>query len=108
MKLEDVIATRTIDVLSADGQPAGTMTVSLGRPTQEPTGEWLCAYQITGDGSNRSFGALGLDAVQAIDLAMHLIGARLADTAEAKEGRLRWSGESKLGFPLPRDYGEKE
>jgi hypothetical protein len=100
MELGEVIATRTLDVIDTSGRPLGTMTVSIGRPRQEPTGEWLCPYQI---GSGRPFGALGLDAVQALELAMRVIGARLALTPEAHEGRLRWVGEMDLGFPLPAE-----
>jgi hypothetical protein len=96
MELGDVIATRTLDVVDATGHPVGTLTVSFGRPTQEPTGEWLCPYKI---GPDRPFGALGLDAVQALELAMRLVGARLAAMPEAREGRLRLAGETNLGFP---------
>jgi hypothetical protein len=103
MNIDDIIATRSIEVLTKEGSPERTMTVLIGRPTQEPTGEWRCPYQIIGDGSEHPFGALGLDAVQAIELALKIIGARLAATTEAREGRLRWAGERDLGFPLPRD-----
>jgi hypothetical protein len=99
--LDDVIATRTYDVLGAHGAVERQVHVRIGRPTQEPTGEWLCPYQITGLGFDRVFGALGMDAIQALQSVMVVIGGTLAGTTEAEEGRLRLDGFDDLGFPLP-------
>jgi hypothetical protein len=97
-QLEDVIATREIDVLDQTGQPAGKIQVHIGRPKQEETGEWGCPIEIAGVDRPRC--AFGLDAIQAIELALYLVGETLAGTIEAQEGRLRWAGETSLGFPL--------
>ncbi len=98
-QLTDVIATREIDILDHAGQPAGKIHVYIGRPKQEETGEWGCPIEIAGVDRPRC--AFGLDAIQAIELALSLVGGTLAGTLEAGEGRLRWAGESHLGFPLP-------
>lgn len=100
-QLDDVIATRRIDVLGADGRPSGTIEVLIGRPRQEPTEEWGCPFQIVGVGSGQCRWGFGLDAIQALEGAMKVIGGTLAGTIEAQEGRLRWAGEVNLGFPLP-------
>ena len=36
----DEIARRTLDLVDDAGRPAGNVTVRIGRPTQETTGEW--------------------------------------------------------------------
>jgi hypothetical protein len=43
---------------------------------------------------------MGVDAIQALWLAMIVIGASLYTTAEYKSGRLRWFDDD-LGFPAP-------
>jgi hypothetical protein len=100
-QIDDPIAQRTIDVVDAEGRVTGSMTVLLGRPMQEPTNEWGCPFQIIGDGSDRCYWSFGLDAIQAIQGALLVIGGTLAGTEAAREGRLRWAGDPDLGFPLP-------
>lgn len=100
-QIDDVIATREIDILDLAGQPAGKIHVYIGRPKQKETGEWGCPFQIAGIGSGRTFWGFGLDAIQAIEGAFKVIGGTLAGTIEAQEGRLHWDGETDLGFPLP-------
>lgn len=107
-KLIDTIATRAIDVLDASGNPLKTVMVFIGRPEQEATGEWGCPFQIDGLGSGRPFRGFGLDAIQAIQGAMVVIGGTLAGTTEAEEGRLRWAGDKDLGFPIPPDPPKEE
>ena len=100
----DVIATRVIDVLDEAGEVARQGFVHIGRPVQEPTGEWAVTYRISGIGSEREFAVLGLDAVQTLQLVHGVIGSVLLSTEEARQGRLRWEGDSEqgyLGFPLP-------
>lgn len=99
--IKDAIATRSIDVLDANGALSGNVSVRLGRPAQEPTGEWACAYEVTGLGFDRVVRVMGMDAIQALQAAMLVIGGTLAGTREAAEGRLRWAGSSDLGFPSP-------
>lgn len=95
----DIIATRTLDVLDSGGQPSRTITVLIGKPTPEPTGEWGCPYQVVGIGSGRIFRAFGVDGIQAIEGALKVVGGILEGSEEWKEGRLRFMGEKELGFP---------
>lgn len=106
--LDDVIAVRTLEVLDAEGHLLRHATVLIGQPKQEASGEWRCPYQIIGLGMDRVFGALGLDAIQALQLVMVVIGGTLAGTPEAEQGRLRWEGGEDLGFPLPPEPSEEE
>ncbi len=101
MQLQDVgvqIATR---VLQANDRK---ITVVIGRPEKFPEGEdYYCPYQILGFGNERVRYAGGVDAVQALQLALQKIGADLYTSQEAQSKQLAWVGGNlgDLGFPVP-------
>jgi hypothetical protein len=100
MKLTDVgnvIATRELSL------PAGKLvTVLVGKPEKFPdTDDYYCPYQIRGFGSERVRYAGGSDAVQALELALKMIGTDLYTSKEAQAGELSWQGGKNLGFPVP-------
>lgn len=99
----EIIATRTLDVLDDRDQPARQVLVHLGRPWQEPTGEWAVPYQVVGLSENKPkvYRVLGFDAIQALQGALLVIGGILAGSEEVEQGRLRWDGDPDLGFPVP-------
>lgn len=103
MKLDNVgtvIATRELTL--GDGRK---VTVTLGRPEKcSDSADYYCPYQITGLGNERVRYAGGVDAIQAIQLGLNMIGADLYTSKEAQTGVLRWEGGSKgdLGFPVPK------
>ena len=93
--LGQVIATRDLEF---DGKP---VRVSIGMPRQNPGWpDFMCPYEISGPLTNRVYCSIGIDAVQALQLVMNMIGADIDMSAEAKTGRLTWLGGEKLGFPL--------
>lgn len=95
ISLGQVIAIRNLEF---DGKP---VRVSIGMPQQEQDGpDFLCPYEISGPLTSRLFYAMGVDAVQSLQLVMKMIGSDLDRCAEAKTGRLTWLGEHNRGFPL--------
>src|ERR1035441_6334435 len=62
--------TATIDNKSFD------ILVRFGKPLLHPKGDWACPYQIAGIGDEKVRLAFGIDAVQALQLAMLAAGAR--------------------------------
>jgi hypothetical protein len=100
VKLGIVIATRELTLASAT-----TVTVRIGKPELFSDGlNWYCPYQVDGIGNGRVRRAGGIDAVQALELALKMIGAELYTSAAAKSGSLTWDAASKpsdLGFPVP-------
>jgi hypothetical protein len=100
-KLADVIATRTLQVLDAQGSLVRTVQILIGRPTAEQTGEWGCPYQILGIEDESIYRVYGTDSLHAIQCALTVIGGTLLGTEEGETGRLRWQGEHDLGFPAP-------
>lgn len=95
-----VIAVRT---LSLSGEEK--VTVTIGKPKRFPEGDdYYCPYRIVGIGNERVRHAGGVDAMQALVLALRMIGAELYTSPEARSGALRWMGRSRegdLGFPVP-------
>jgi len=100
MQLKDVgvqVATRE---LQASGRK---ITVVIGKPEMFPDGvNFYCPYQIVGIGNERVRYAGGVDAVQALQLAMQMIGAELYTSREAQSRQLSWIDDTgNLGFPVP-------
>ncbi|SRR5712692_8616580 len=100
----EVIAQRKFSVL---GSPEGSAGVSvlLGKPVKLPDApDFYCPFQIIGMGSDKIRCAYGIDAFQAIQLAMTAIGAYLNSLNESEGRRLRWDGDESgdLGFPVPK------
>ena len=98
----EVIATRRLHLLDDETRE---IFVLIGKPRQFPdSSDYYCPFQVTGIGSGKVKYAGGVDAIQAIQLAMGMIAAELDALNNANRGRLRWEGDERggLGFPLPR------
>jgi len=98
----EIIATR---VLRLGGETSGQeILVQIGKPCPFPDGkDYYCPYRITGLGESKVRYAAGIDAVQALQLVMEIIGADLCSRNRSCGGRLRWEGDEggDLGFPSP-------
>jgi hypothetical protein len=103
MKLSSVgivIATRVLTL------PKGKeVTVAIGKPRKFRNGiDYYCPFQILGMGDDQVRYCGGVDAVQALQLALENIGTRLYSSKDAKTGTLSWdAGRTKgdFGFPVP-------
>ncbi|GAA3171867.1 DUF2283 domain-containing protein [Nonomuraea roseoviolacea] len=85
------IACRTLTLRT---EPPSEVTVSVGVPVEEPTGDWSCPYRIDGlAGWEHERKVTGVDALEAVDLALAMVRAALAGSHEAKEGLLSWEDE---------------
>ena len=71
--------------------------VRFGRPEPHPKGDWACAYQIAGLGDEKVRWIVGIDQVQALQLAMFQAGASLSLLRKAVT--LTFLDENHLGFP---------
>ena len=103
-EIREVIAERD---LYLEGQPQSHIRVIFGKP-QKASGSShdhaLCPYQILGIGDEKVHSAAGVDAVQALQLAMEMVGAELYFKLNRQcDRRLRWEAgiEGDLGFPVP-------
>ncbi len=105
MELKDVgevIATREFYV-SEDGDRRRQIVVKLGkpRPFEDDASDCYCPFQVVGIGPERVYYAAGVDAFQALQLVMRMIGVHLHLLNKEQGGRLRWlnDNETELGFP---------
>jgi hypothetical protein len=71
--------------------------VRFGKPTPHLKGDWFCPYQIIGLGRDEVRNIFGIDAVQALQLAMFAAGAELEQFS--KTIKLSFLDEDNLGFP---------
>jgi hypothetical protein len=92
-ELLDIIAERELE--KAD-DPASRVLVRIGRPVEDPEGDWRCPFQITGLGDDTVYAAFGIDSVQALALCLEMIRAQLADLSRGH--RLTWLEGNDLGF----------
>lgn len=74
--------------------------VSAPRPTNKRAStDWEAEYQIIGMGSEKIRKSYGVDAVQAITLALSYIATHLYVSEDYQDGCLTWCG-SKSGYDL--------
>jgi hypothetical protein len=76
--------------------------VKIGLPKRmRKSTDFYCPIQISSKGSGRVLYSAGIDSVQALQLAMQLIGGTLFRLNRQCEGKLRWDGDENgdLGFP---------
>jgi hypothetical protein len=104
-EIRDVIAERR---LYLEGQPNKPIRVVLGRPQKAPGASEgdlvLCPYQIIGIGDEKVRSAAAIDAVEALQFAMGMIGSELYFKLNRQHGgKLRWEAgkDGDLGFPVP-------
>ena len=95
----EVIASRDLTL-----DKTGKLTVLIGKPQRPADIDWYCPYQKVGIGSGKVKRAAGVDPVQALAMALSMLGAELYCSQEYEAGRLSWDGgavEDDLGFPVP-------
>ena len=107
MKLENVgeiIAERKFKLL-LDGQERESIVVLLGKPQymHNHSDFYGCPYQIKRSESEKLMTICGIDAFQALQLAINTIGVELEIIRRDTGGQLTWDGDEKgdLGFPSP-------
>jgi hypothetical protein len=99
--MTEVLAVRC---LYWEGEPHREVLVSIGKPAEVPSPEtWFhCPIQTSGLGKYDFRTTIcGVDAFQAIELALRFVESRLADIDAKSGGRLRW-----LDGTLPKDWAE--
>ena len=85
--------------------PNGDKDVPISIEAPSGSGrDWHCSYEIGWPSGAHRKQAGGVDAVQAVCLALQRIGTDLYTSNEHLEGRLRWekAGDG-YGFPVPKN-----
>lgn len=94
------IAERVLKFRDANGEAEIPVVISL--PEQESDGAWFCQCEIGWPEGKWSTRAGGVDSIQAIQMAMQLIGTRLYVSEYHEAGKLYFEKPGNgYGFPVP-------
>lgn len=102
-----LIAERSLTLRDEEG--ARQIPVRIFQPVHDDD-HWVCHYEISWPDEPWSSFAVGVDAVQALQLAFHKIGVELYTSDHHKRGVLSWNSPGAgYGFPgaaeRPRSAG---
>jgi hypothetical protein len=103
VEMRQVVAERVL-ILAPDKRVTARIGLPF-TPDAYPLESW-CPWQVEGLGSGRVRPAIGVDSVQALSLAMLMVGSTLYASEDYRSGRLMaFPGEpyGDLGFPRPID-----
>ncbi len=93
------IAKRTL--ILRDGRKDIEIPIVVFAPECEKPGVWGCRYDIGWPDKFRSVTAYGVDSIQALLIALGMIGAEIYSSNYHKSGQLLWDTPgSGYGFPL--------
>lgn len=77
------------------------VAVDIHAPERLSDTEWRCSYTINWPHEKAERWGTGVDAVQALQIAMTMIGAELYASDHHREGRLFWERPGNgYGFPV--------
>jgi hypothetical protein len=81
------------------------VTVRLFQPEPDPDeSNYRCRFRIEWPSDTKEIYAYGVDAIQALILALKMLGATINTSQAVKEGRLVWlEPGGGFGLPVPRN-----
>lgn len=95
-----MIASRTLRVRIEDGEV--DLPVRIHAP-RESEGAWACRTEIDWPGGTQAVDAYGHDAIQALYLALQMVGVHLYTSDYHADGDISFPGQGKgYGFPVPQ------
>ena len=101
------IAERRLVVI---GQPERQVSIVLGKPypDSDPSGDWICPVQLCGIADDPVFEVHGLDAIQALMLALEKARVELANSgASVTWAGGEWQGDIGIPRAVPHFYGRE-
>jgi hypothetical protein len=96
-----IIASRTLKLRQGDVDI--DVPVRIYAPEHKGV-DWSCSYAIDWPEGTRKFTIYGIDSVQAIELALKMIGSEIYTSEYHKAKMLTWEKPGKgYGFPVPQN-----
>ena len=94
-----VIATRVLKLC----QPTGHIDIPIRIFAPQRRGDnWICRFEIDWPDEMVALDAGGVDSVQALELALRMIGAFVYTSDHHEAGNLMWEAPGQgYGFPVP-------
>jgi hypothetical protein len=94
-----VIATRVLKLRRADSEI--DIAIRIFAPEAQAT-HWECWFEIDWPDRTLRMAAMGVDAVQALELMLKMIGTHIYTNDHHKSGKLMWLRPGQgYGFPVP-------
>src|SRR5258708_7097823 len=93
-----IIATRVLKLR----HPAGDIEIPIRifAPERQAV-DWACGFEVDWPDGRLAMAAVGIDAVQALELALKMIGAQIYASDHHASGNLMWEAPGKgYGFPV--------
>lgn len=94
--MDAVFVEREIECVTANGIAKGFVRIFSPEPDQQ---DWRCRYLIKWADFEKKFHAMGVDSLQALQLAMSILPVHIETSDDFKAGRLRY-----LEQPLTREH----
>lgn len=95
-----VVATRTLNL--RQGNVDGEIAIRIFAPKQRDPRAWSCRYEIDWPEGRKAMDAWGVDSIQALLVALHMIGADIYTSSYHKSGSLFSEAPGRgYGFPVP-------
>ena len=96
-----IIASRLLKLRDADADIEIPIRIFL--PEKLENDSWTCRYEIDWPEGKWTLAAHGVDSIQAIDLALHMIGSEIYTSNYHKAGKLFLEAPGGgYGFPVPK------
>ncbi len=95
-----IIATRTLKLRNGDAEIE--IPIRIFAPIPEHPSGWSCRYEIEWPDGMRTMNAGGADAVQALDIALRMVGSEIYTSDYHESGNLFLEAPGRgYGFPVP-------
>ncbi len=93
------IATRTL--IAGVGKEEAEVAIHISAPVEQAPREWTCEFEIGWPNQTMAKRATGVDSMQALVLALQMIGSVIYASEYHKRGELRWARHGEgYGFPV--------
>jgi|SRR5580700_7750835 hypothetical protein len=93
-----IVASRSLKLRQGQGDIAVAVRIFAPQPDQS---EWSCAYEIDWPEGTRKFAILGFDSMQALLLALQMVGTEIYTSDYHKLRNLSWDKPGQgYGFPV--------
>ena len=98
-----VIASRILTLQNESG--AVSIPIEIFAPDCEKPGVWRCRYDVGWPEGKRTFAGYGVDSMQALVIALGMIGAEIYSSNYHKSGHLFFDKPGNgYGFPVAPTY----
>jgi len=96
-----IIATRVLTLRLAQEKIEIPIRIFAPEPQEI---DWLCRVEIDWPDGKVARGAVGVDAIHSLELALRMVGAQIYASDHHESGRLEWLKPGKgYGFPVPNN-----